>query len=671
MRVFRDIDSLPNFERAVVTIGSFDGVHLGHQKILARMQSLARDCGGETVIITFDPHPRTVLQQRDDSFRLLSTTEEKIQLLAGLGVENTVIVPFSAAFSMLSATDYVEQFLLRRFDPRYIVIGYDHRFGAKREGDIAFLKKYARPGTLDVVEIPAHEIDEMAVSSTKIRKALEQADLGLANRLLGHPFLCTGTVTAGDRIGRTIGFPTANIALGDPHKLVLPNGIYAARATLPDGRLKTAMLYIGDRPTIGAGGPRVVEANILDFEGDLYGQVLSLEVLDYVRADKKQDSLEAMKAQIEQDKAEIVRRMGTAQPAPNTSPQAQPGAPSVAVVILNYNTRHHLELYLPSVIRHSGTARIVVADNGSPDDSVAYLREKHPEVEVLELKQNHGFAEGYNQALRQVQADIYVILNSDVEVTAGWMEPIVSAMQADERIAVAQPKILAWTDKKRFEYAGAAGGWIDILGYPFCRGRIFDAIEEDQGQYDTPQACFWASGAAFFIRAELYHAYGGFDGDYFAHNEEIDLCWRLQRAGYAVWCFPASRVYHLGGGTLEYENPRKVFLNFRNSLYTLIKNESVTTLFWLLPTRFILDGVAGARFMAKGQWNAAWAIVRAHFSLYGTLGSTLRKRRDISLKINTVKKYSIQIKGAYPKSIIISYYIRRKNSFKQILLSNE
>lgn len=339
---------------------------------------------------------------------------------------------------------------------------------------------------------------------------------------------------------------------------------------------------------------------------------------------------------------------------------------AVAIVILNYNTRQHLELYLPGVVEHSTGTRIIVADNGSPDNSVAWVRTHFPQVEVLDLPQNYGFAQGYNEALRQIEADIYVILNSDVEVTPGWLQPVVEAMHSDPAIGVAQPRILAWQSKKQFEYAGAAGGWIDFLGYPFCRGRIFSYSEQDEGQYNDPQPCFWATGAAFFIRARLYHALGGFDGDYFAHNEEIDLCWRVQRAGYSVWCLPQSVVYHLGGGTLEYESPRKVFLNFRNSLYSLIKNQPVRRLLWLIPARLMLDGIAGARFAAKGQFRAILAILEAHFSFYSHFGKTWRKRKQVESQIEKVRIGPPQLKGIYKGSIIAAYYLRRIKTFDRL-----
>ena len=304
MRVLTDLTHLPTFRNAVITIGSFDGVHLGHRRILEQVQALAKQHDGESVVITFDPHPRAILNPNDTSFKLLTTTEEKIALMARSGIDNVVVVPFSLAFSQQPALQYVEDFLVKKFAPKYIVIGYDHRFGAGREGDISFLKKFEQTGGFEVLEIPAQEIDEIAISSSKIRKALETSDIQLANRLLGHAFSFSGKVVQGNQIGRTIGFPTANIEVEDPYKLVLPEGIYAAKA---DTHL--AALYVGKRPTLSPDGKRVIEVNILDFEGDLYGQNLTVEVLDFIRPDKSLENLEALKAQIEADKREIERRM--------------------------------------------------------------------------------------------------------------------------------------------------------------------------------------------------------------------------------------------------------------------------------------------------------------------------------------------------------------------------
>jgi len=689
MRVHTDLSQLPIFQNAVITIGSFDGVHLGHRRILEQVQALAKKHQGESIVITFDPHPRVVLKPDDTSFKLLSTTEEKIELLAQAGIDHVVVVPFSLEFSQQTAQQYVEDFLVKKFAAKFIVIGYDHHFGVGREGDITFLRKYEKSAGFEVLEIPAQEVDEIAISSSKIRKALENSDIKLANRLLGHHFSFSGKVVEGNKIGRTLGFPTANIELVDAYKLVLPEGIYAAKT----GDHKAA-LYIGNRPTLSPAGKRVIEVNILDFKGDLYGQNLRVDVLDFIRSDKKLDSLEALQQQIGEDKAEIERRLSSfdLQFKPDGIPLNNPEdarsmvknqlsiargqQTDVAVVILNYNTRRHLEKFLPSVVANSAGARIIVADNGSPDDSMEFLRNHYPEVELIDLQQNWGFAEGYNRALKQVEAEIYVILNSDVEVAPNWLTPILEAMKQDLGIAVAQPKILAWDERSsihgqasavsKFEYAGASGGWIDRLGYPFCRGRIFSQREADHGQYDDPQECFWASGAAFFIRADLYHTFSGFDGDYFAHNEEIDLCWRLKRAGYSIWCIPQSVVWHLGGGTLEYENPRKVFLNFRNSLYSLLKNEPWGKLLWLIPARFLLDGLAGARFAAKGQYRAIWALVRAHFSFYGNFGLMLQKRREVNQIVERHKIAPKNEKGIYRGSIILTHYLRRVKLFSNL-----
>jgi riboflavin kinase/FMN adenylyltransferase len=660
MRVFADLNQLPVFRNAVITIGSFDGVHTGHRYILEKLKSLAKESDGESVVITFDPHPRAVLKPDDHTFKLITTTDEKIVLLKEAGIDNVVVAPFTHDFANQTAQEYVEDFLIQRFHPQCIVIGYDHHFGRNREGNIDFLRKYEAAGKFKIIEISAQQVDEIAVSSSKIRKALDAAQIGLANRLLGHPFLFSGIVVEGNKVGRTIGFPTANVEVPDRHKLLLPQGIYAARARVGE-RSHQAMLYIGNRPSVSTDGRSVIEVNLIDFEGDLYGKTLHCEVIDFIRPDHKFDTLEALTTQIGQDKIKILARLE------QENVHLPDQTASVAIVILNYNTRKHLETYLPSVVAYSPGARIILADNGSPDDSIDFVKKQFPSVEILDLKQNFGFAEGYNQALAQVKADIYVVLNSDVEVTAGWMEPVLNAMRTNPLIGIAQPKIMAWRDKTKYEYAGAAGGWIDALGYPFCRGRIFNVLETDTGQYDEPQACFWAAGAAFFIRAELYHDFGGFDGDYFAHNEEIDLCWRVKRAGYGVWCIPQSVVYHLGGGTLEYESPRKVFLNFRNSLLTLLKNEHTISLCWKLPARLILDGAAGLRFVLKGQYSAIGAILKAHGSFYSLFGATLKKRTVIKRIIRAKQIGPSDETGIYQGSIVFQHYLRRVKRFSALM----
>ena len=299
----------------------------------------------------------------------------------------------------------------------------------------------------------------------------------------------------------------------------------------------------------------------------------------------------------------------------------------VKVVILNWNGRAHLERYLPSVVRHTMPQYgVVVADNGSTDTSLEYVAEAFPQVEIVRLDRNYGFAEGYNRALREVEAEYFVLLNSDVEVSEGWCEKLVEALDADPQLAAVAPKLLADTDRERFEYAGASGGFIDILGYPFCRGRILSTTERDEGQYDTPREVFWASGAAFACRAEVFKSEGGFDGDFFAHMEEIDLCWRMQSSGYRIGVEPRSTAYHLGGGTLSALSPRKTMLNHRNNLAMLYKNLPMGHLLWVLPVRLVLDGAAAASYLAKGQWSCVKAVWQAHVGFCQMLPALRAKR---------------------------------------------
>lgn len=298
----------------------------------------------------------------------------------------------------------------------------------------------------------------------------------------------------------------------------------------------------------------------------------------------------------------------------------------IAVVILNWNGSKLLEQFLPSVIAYSEGATLYVADNASTDASLDVLRSRFPSVKIIQNQGNYGFAKGYNEALRQVAEPYYALVNSDIEVTAGWLTPIATLFDTQTSLGILQPKILDYKKKTHFEYAGAAGGYIDRLGYPYCRGRIFDSIEEDMGQYDDAVEIFWASGACFFIRRELYQQLGGFDGDFFAHQEEIDLCWRAHNLGYKAQYTPESVVYHVGGATLHESNPRKTFLNFRNSLLMLAKNLPTKELVPLLFIRLCLDGLAGIQFLLKGKWVHCWAIIRAHFAFYALINKTLKKR---------------------------------------------
>jgi len=333
----------------------------------------------------------------------------------------------------------------------------------------------------------------------------------------------------------------------------------------------------------------------------------------------------------------------------------------VAVIILNWNGRKFLEDFLPGVCRHTGNvADIYVADNASTDDSVAFMQQNFPDVHIVNNARNGGFAYGYNASLGQIKAEYYILLNSDVEVTPGWIEPIINMMDKDATIGAVQPKIKSYTNPGCFEYAGAAGGFIDVYGYPFCRGRIFDTIEKDEHQYDGEKEIFWATGACLFIRAGLYHQLGGFDEDLFSHQEEIDLCWRMKLRGYKVMFCSASEVMHYGGGALPKSNPFKTYLNFRNNLIILCKNHPSRTLAWKIFVRMVLDGIAGLRFLLLGNRKDTIAIIKGHWDFYRSLPHTLRKRKD--LKNITLKPVTC----VYKRSIVRKYFIQRKIYFSQL-----
>ncbi|GCC49932.1 glycosyltransferase family 2 protein [Chryseotalea sanaruensis] len=325
---------------------------------------------------------------------------------------------------------------------------------------------------------------------------------------------------------------------------------------------------------------------------------------------------------------------------------------TVAVVILNYNGEHFLRQFLPAVIEYSNEAEIIVADNASTDQSITILTKEFPTVRLIQLKNNFGFCGGYNRALQEVNADYYVLLNSDVEVTALWLQPVVQFLDNNLNVAAVQPKIKSFHNKEYFEYAGAAGGFIDSLGYPFCRGRIFDELEKDLGQYNDTKEIFWATGACMVVRSKLYHQLGGLDEDFFAHMEEIDLCWRLKRQGHSIYYVGDSTVYHVGGGTLAKVNPKKTYLNFRNGLSLLIKNLTFSALLWKLPFRVMLDYVAALRFLLTGQGKHAWAIVCAHGDVFFVkLGSTLSKRTS---------SHNPRLTGIYSGLLIWQHFIEKR-----------
>ena len=328
----------------------------------------------------------------------------------------------------------------------------------------------------------------------------------------------------------------------------------------------------------------------------------------------------------------------------------------VAIVILNWNGKKILEQFLPSVVEFSEEATIYVADNASTDKSIPYLKEKFNKVTIIQNKTNGGYAKGYNDALKNVTEDLLVLLNNDVEVTQNWLQPIINEFKRDDSLIAAQPKILDFNNKRYFEYAGAGGGFIDQLGYPYCRGRIFNTIEKDKGQYNDINKIFWASGACFIVRSNEFKELNGFDENFFAHQEEIDLCWRIQQNGGIIKYIGNSTVYHVGGATLSNINPIKTFYNFRNSLLMLVKNIKSSKVWIILFMRLLMDGIAGLHFLIQGKWKHTLAIIKAHFSFYSLLPRYINKEYKIRKEI---KYYHI-------KSIVWNYFIRKNRIFKEL-----
>ncbi len=334
--------------------------------------------------------------------------------------------------------------------------------------------------------------------------------------------------------------------------------------------------------------------------------------------------------------------------------------PFVSIVILNYNGVKYLQQFLPSVLATQyENFEVVVADNGSTDNSISFLKTKFPSVKILTSASNEGFAGGYNWALKKINADYYVLLNSDVEVTPNWITPMVALMSSDNNIAACQPKLLSHKEPLLFEYAGAAGGWIDAFGYPFSRGRIFDICEKDQAQYNNEDLIFWASGAAMMIRSNVFHELEGFDASFFAHQEEIDLCWRIQLKGYKIYCCPKAIVYHVGAGTLP-RGGRKVFLNFRNNLVMLCKNLPFHELAWKLPFRLALDAISAWKGLFSGDAYFFTAIVKAHFALIGIIIKGKVKRSSGTKQLKSLM-------GVYNGSLVFQYFVKKKQYFNKIV----
>ncbi len=331
----------------------------------------------------------------------------------------------------------------------------------------------------------------------------------------------------------------------------------------------------------------------------------------------------------------------------------------IAIVILNWNGKQLLEKFLPAVVKYSDldNVEIYVADNASTDDSVDFIEQNYPQIKIVQNAENGGFAKGYNDSLKGIEADIFALVNSDIEVTEGWLKPVITAFENEPNTAIIQPKILDYKNKNKFEYAGAAGGFIDKFGYPYCRGRIFSNLESDANQYNDEIEIFWASGACFFIRAAVFHELNGFDEDYFAHQEEIDLCWRAKNSSKTIKYVGTSTVYHVGGATLKEANPTKTFLNFRNSLYSLVKNLPENKLVPIILARLVLDGFAGLKFLIELKPKHFLAILKAHFSFYNHFSKMLQKRKKSTKTANYFKV----------NSIVWQYFVLGKKKYKELL----
>ncbi len=336
----------------------------------------------------------------------------------------------------------------------------------------------------------------------------------------------------------------------------------------------------------------------------------------------------------------------------------------VAIVILNWNGVELLKTYLPDVVKYSDIdgAVVYVADNNSTDDSLSFIKRNFPSVKLVLLDKNYGFAGGYNRALRQIEAEYFLLLNSDVAPGKNWLPPLLKVMDSDKEVAICSPKIKSYKEPELFEYAGAAGGFIDKYGFPFCRGRVFDHIEKDEGQYDSTIPVFWGSGAAMLIRSEIYNDCGGLDEDFFAHMEEIDLCWRIKNMGYKIMSVADSEVFHLGGGTLNQQNSHKTYLNFRNNLFMLVKNLPKRRFKRRILIRMILDGVAAAHFLVKGEFSFFYAVVKAHFSFYKGLRLMLSKRKKLlpDVKVNTHNEI---FKG----SLVWHFFARKQRRYSELM----
>ncbi len=654
-------DTLPAFRNPVVAIGSFDGLHLGHRAILNTLFEAAQELQGDSILISFDPHPRFILDPGDQGFSLICSMEEKVKLLEKTNLTYLLIIPFDYSFSLMMPQEFVEHILIDKIKPLKIIAGYDHRFGRDGRGDNDLLRQYASKGFFQFEEATAYTLKKEIISSSRIRELLYQGKIRKANQFLGYPFFLTGEVISGKKIGRKIGYRTANLKLQYPNKILPKNGIYSSICTV-NGNACEAMLYIGHSESVAANLDRQIEVHILDFNQDIYGQIIKVELLDFIRDDKKFSNLDDLSRQIAQDERSI--RQSILKYKLRTQVEKNP---KIAIAILNYNGQSLLETYLPGVVKHAPkNCELVLIDNGSSDGSLHFVQHHFPEVRIIRLLKNYGFASGYNKAIAQLDADYVAILNSDIRMDSDWITPIIDFMMSDPFVMACQPKILSDTNSDYFEYAGAAGGYIDGLAYPFCRGRIIDFIEQDYGQYNDAQEIFWASGAAMVVKTIAFKALGGFDEDYFAHQEEIDLCWRMRRMGGKIYAFGNAHVYHLGGGTLDYDNPRKTYLNFRNNLFTLFKNAPWIHVAYIVPVRFVLDFMIGTSYLLKGKGKVFYKILQAYIIFIINLLYLIYKKANQDTLIESLRIDKSRQAGVLKSSIFYQFYVSTNRIFSSI-----
>lgn len=655
-------DQFPQFKHPVVAIGAFDGFHQGHKRLLESLLAYSKELQSDSILITFEPHPRLVLDESDTDFKLLTTLDEKIEILASTELKFLVIVPFTYSFSLMPPQEYVETFLIQCFHPVKIFAGEDHRFGRDGQGDGRLLTQYAKEGHFQFEEIIHLSTDGISISSTRIRHLVQTKRIEEANVLLGHNYRFKGEVIPGNRIGRELGYRTANLSILDQHKLIPPNGIYAVHCVIGD-QVLGAMLYIGNNESTSDQAVRTIEVHIFDFNKDIYGEQLEVRLVSYLRGDQKFQSRSDLLKQIAQDEKNTRRCL--LQESLRSHPLNP--KPKVAIAILNYNGRVLLEKYLGSMLQHKPKEiPLYIIDNGSSDDSILYIEHHYPEVHIIRLRKNYGFALGYNKGIAQIDSDYIVIVNSDVLITSDWISPLIKTMQSDPLIFAVQPKILSISAPNYFEYAGAAGGFLDLLRYPLCRGRIIDYIEQDQGQYDETIEVFWATGAAMVVKTAVYKVLGGFDGDYFAHQEEIDLCWRMKRIGGKIVTHHETSVFHLGGGTLDYDNPRKTYLNFRNNLFTIFKNESWYNLLFILPSRLVLDIMIAISYLLKGKLLVFYKILQAYVVFLINTLYLIHKKNQTNSLIEELRVQPFSKKGILSSSIFLQFYIAGNKVFSKI-----